>query len=205
MIGREVEATRALAAENAKTADSLRTALTDGAAADDRAALEAEVATAAAYARIAELTATGLDKAIAHHPAFVRRDSLRAHGAAAQTALAALQSAFSDSRRHLAASLDALKTGDGPATRAARQALTDAEGRRTVAETEAIAAVTAELSARASELLAGLQKSTEAAQFGTASAAFFRAIDTPRAVGDAGNSGAANPPTSRAAARPERR
>jgi hypothetical protein len=204
MIGREVEATRALAAENARAADSLRTALAAGAGPEDRAALEAEVATAAAYAKIAELTANNLDKVIAHHPAFVLRDSLRAHNAAGRAALAALESSYLGSRRELDASLNALRNGDGPAARAARQALSDAEGRRTVAESEAIAAVTAELSARASEIVASLQKSTEAAEFGIASAAFFRAIDTQRAVGDAGTSGGP-PAPARTAARPERR
>ena len=204
MIGRELEATRSLAAENARTADSLRTALASGASPEGRAALDAEVTTARAYAKIAELTASGLGKAIAHHPAFVLRDSLRAHGAAGQAALAALQSSYSGSRRDLDASLTALRNGDGPAARAARQALTDAEGRRTTAESEAIAAVSAELSARASELVASLQKNTEAAQFGIASAAFFRAIDTQRAVGSAGTGGTTVAPP-RTAARPERR
>jgi hypothetical protein len=204
MIGREIEATRALAAENSRTADSLRTALAANASPEEVTALEAEVATATAYAKIAELTASGLDKAIRHHPAFVLRDSLRAHGAAGQAALAALQSSYSGSRRDLDASLNALRTGDGPAARDARQALTDAEGRRTTAESEAIAAVSAELSARASELVASLQKNTEAAQFGIASAAFFRAIDTQRAVGDAGTGGG-TPTPARSAARPERR
>ena len=66
-------------------------------------------------------------------------------------------------------------------------------------EGEVIAAVSAELSARASEMMAGLQRSTEAAQFGTASAAFFRAIDGTRAVGGAGTVGATR------SAAPERR
>jgi outer membrane protein assembly factor BamD (BamD/ComL family) len=204
MIGREVEATRALAAENSRTADSLRTALAESASPEERAALDAEVATAASYAKIAELTASGLDRAITHHPAFVLRDSIRAHSAAGQATLVALQSSYSGSRRDLDASLNALRNGDGPAARAARQALTEAEGRRTVAESEAIAAVSAELSARASELVASLQKNTEAAQFGIASAAFFRAIDTQRAVGDAGRGGG-TPTPPRSAARPERR
>jgi len=53
----------------------------------------------------------------------------------------------------------------------------------------AVAAVNAELSARAGRLIADLQRNTEAAQFGVASAAFFRAIDETRAVGGAGSGG----------------
>jgi len=191
MIGREVEATKSLAAENAKTADSLRSALGASATPDDRAAIDAEVATAAAYARIAELTSSGLDKAIAHHPAFVRRDSLRAHNAAAKATLANLQSTWGGSRRDVDAALAALRGGDGPAVQAARKALADAEARRASAEGELIAAVTAELSARASEMVASLERNVEAAQFGIASAAFFRAIDGTRAVGTAGGPGGA--------------
>jgi hypothetical protein len=189
MLGREVEATRTLAAENARMADSLRAALAGSASAEDRAAIDAEVAAAAAYTRIADMASTGLDKAIANHPAFVMRDSVRAHGAHASALLAQLQGSYSGSRHDLDAALAALRGGDGPAARAARQALAEAEARRTTVEAEALAAVTAELSARATELIAGLQRSGEAAQFGVASAAFFRAIDATRAVGDAGSPG----------------
>jgi tetratricopeptide (TPR) repeat protein len=199
MLGQEIEATRSLAAENAKTADSLRTLLESRAGPEDKAALDAEVATAAAYARIAELAATGLDRAIAHHPTFVARDSLRAHDMAARSALATLQSAYSGSRTGVAAALTALRAGDSPDVQRARQALADAESRRASAESEAIAAVNAELSARAEELVASLQRSTEAAQFGVASAAFFRAIDGTRTVGGAGSVGASRVPA------PERR
>jgi tetratricopeptide (TPR) repeat protein len=199
LLGREIEATRTLAAENARAADSLRTALAAGAGPDDRAAIDAEVATAAAYTRIAEIAASGLDKAIARHPAFIARDSVRAHDAKAKAMLAELQSSYSGSRRSVDAALAALRGGDGPGVQRARQALTDAESRRSAAENEAIAAVTAELSARATEMVASLQRSTEAAQFGVASAAFFRAIDGTRAVGGAGTVGAVRLPA------PERR
>jgi tetratricopeptide (TPR) repeat protein len=190
-IGVEVQATRALATENARTADSLRTALAPIADADGRAAIDAEIATAAAYSRIAEMLAGGLDAAITRHPAFVLRDSVRAHDARTRAILADLQGSYSRSRADIAGALTALRGGDAPATRAARQALSDAEARRTTIEGEVIAAVTAELTARANEMVASLQRNTEAAQFGTASAAFFRAIDSTRAVGGTGAGGAA--------------
>jgi hypothetical protein len=194
MLGQEIEATRSLAAENAKTADSLRTLLASRVGPEDKAALDAEVATAAAYTRIAELAATGLDRAIAHHPTFVARDSLRAHDMAARSALATLRSAYSGSRTGIDAALTALRAGDSPDVQRARQALADAESRRTSAEGEAIAAVNAELSARAEEIVANLQRNAEAAQFGVASAAFFRAIDGTRAVGAAGSVGSTRVP-----------
>ena len=199
LLGKEIEATRSLAAENARIADSLRSALAGGAEAETRAAIDAEVATAASYARIVDLLTTGLDKAIANHPAFQLRDSLRAHGARAGAALAALQGSYGGSRRGIEDALAALRRGEGPGASAARKALADAEARRAAVEGEVIAAVTAELSARAGEMIAGLQNHTEAAQFGLASAAFFRAIDATRALGGGGSVGATRRPA------PERR
>lgn len=199
MLGREIETIRTLAAENARTADSLRVAFASGAGPEERQAIEAEVATAAAYARIADLATSGLDKAIAHHPTFAMRDSLRAHNAGAKAALAAVQASFAGSRRDVESTLAALRGGDGPRVQNARKALADAEARRTGVEGEVIAAVTAELSARAAEMMAGLQRNAEAAQFGIASAAFFRAIDGTRAIGGAGAVGSSRTPA------PERR
>jgi len=199
MLGREIEGTRSMAAENAKTADSLRAAVSSRGSAEDRAALDNEVATAAAYARLAEIAATGLDSAIAHHPTFVARNSLHMHGAGAATALAAMQSSYTASRRDVDAALSGLHAGDSPAVQRARQALADAESRRSAVESEAVAAVNTELSARAEKLVADLRRSTEAAQFGVASTAFFRAIDGTRAVGETGSSGSPRPPA------PERR
>jgi len=189
MLGREIEGTRSLAAENAKTADSLRTALASRGSAEDRAALDEEVATAAAYAKVAEIAAQGLDSAIAHHPVFVARNALRTRDVNTRAVLAAMQSSYAGSRRDVDAALGTLHSGDTPEVQRARQSLADAESRRSAAEGEAVAAVNAELSARAGRLIADLQRNTEVAQFGVASAAFFRAIDETRAVGGAGSGG----------------
>ena len=189
MLGREIEGTRSLAAENAKTADSLRTALASRGSAEDRAALDEEVATAAAYAKVAEIAAQGLDSAIAHHPVFVARNALRTRDVNTRAVLAAMQSSYAGSRRDVDAALGTLHSGDTPEVQRARQSLADAESRRSAAEGDAVAAVNAELSARAGRLIADLQRNTEAAQFGVASATFFRAIDEPRAAGGAGSAG----------------
>ena len=183
LLGREIDATRTLAAENARMADSLKTLLAAGAAPEDREALEAEVATATAYSRIADMASNGMTNAIAHHPTFVMRDSVRAHAARARSVLAELQNSYGSSRRDIASVLSLLRGGDAPATSAARKALADAEARRASIEGEVMAAVTAELSARAEELVTALQRDVEAAQFGVASATFFRAIDGTRTVG----------------------
>ena len=183
MLGREIDATRSLAAENARTADSLRAALASSGAPSDREALDAEVATAAAYSRIADVAARGLDSAIAHHPTFVSRNSLRENSLRARTLVTGVQGSYGSARRDVASALAALRSGDGPAVSAARRALADAEARRTTVEGEVIAAVTAELSARAGEMVAALKRDTEAASFGLASATFFRAIDATKSGG----------------------
>jgi hypothetical protein len=100
-----------------------------------------------------------------------------------------MQSSYAGSRRDVDAALGTLHSGDTPEVQRARQSLADAESRRSAAEGDAVAAVNAELSARAGRLIADLQRNTEAAQFGVASATFFRAIDEPRAAGGAGSAG----------------
>lgn len=190
LLTREIQATRELAAENARTADSLRSVLA-AATPEDREAIEAEATTAAAYLEIAQLADSGLGNAIARHPTFVMRDSVRARGERARALLAEIEGSYEGARRGVADALAALRGGDGPGARAARQALTDTETRRTAVEGELVAAVTAELSARADEMVATLQRDTEAAQFGTASAAFFQAIEGTRTVGRAAPAGRA--------------
>jgi hypothetical protein len=69
-----------------------------------------------------------------------------------------------------------------------------AQARRTAAENELVAAVSAELGARAGDLLTTLRHDMQAADFGMATASFFNAIDQgqPAArTGPNGTSGAA--------------
>ena len=69
-----------------------------------------------------------------------------------------------------------------------RSAQAAAQSRRSEAEAGLVAAVSTELSARATDLLALLQHDMQAAEFGTATAAFFNAIDQGRPAG-AGTTG----------------
>jgi len=73
-----------------------------------------------------------------------------------------------------------------------RGAIAQAESRRQSAEARLVATVDAELRARAAELMADLQRNTEAAEFGKASASFFQALDqSGKASGALGTTGAA--------------
>jgi hypothetical protein len=69
-----------------------------------------------------------------------------------------------------------------------RSAQAAAQSRRSEAEAGLVAAVSTELSARATDLLALLQHDMQAAEFGTATAAFFNAIDQGKPAG-AGTTG----------------
>jgi hypothetical protein len=155
-------------------------------------ALQAERTTAATYRRIADLIESGLDNAISHHPTFALRDSVRAHGERTATLLADAQNALASTQQLIASELTRLESGDPDAVRAQRSTLASAEASRATVEAQVISVVSAELNARASEMLAVLRRDTEAAQFGTASTAFFRSLDqggTPGRTGTSGTSG----------------
>jgi hypothetical protein len=74
-----------------------------------------------------------------------------------------------------------------------------AQARRTIAENDLVAAVSTELGARAGDLLATLRHDMQAADFGTATTAFFNAIDQGQPSGrpgPSGTSGTTNSPAS---------
>ena len=66
-----------------------------------------------------------------------------------------------------------------------------ADGKIEVAEAQLIAVVSSELNARATEMIAELRRDGEAAEFGSASASFFKALDagktTTSGTGSAGS------------------
>jgi hypothetical protein len=69
--------------------------------------------------------------------------------------------------------------------RAARASLAQAETERAAAEAQMVQLVDGELRTRAASLLAALQHDREAADYGSASAAFFRALELSGTAGDA--------------------
>ena len=203
MFQAQVAATRMLADENQHLLDSLRTAMASSLSANDRELLDTEASTAQIYRTMAEQISGGIDQAVAHHPVFTMRDSVRAHGEKSRLALTDARNALASAQTAIDAAITELRGSDGAA--AFRPALASAEAQRSAAESQLVAIVSKELDARATELIAGLKRDTEAAEFGSASASFFQALEaqgrTPNAptgtTGDA--SGMTGTPAARSA------
>ena len=191
MFEAQTSATQLLAQENVALIDSLRRSLQGAVGSPELELLETEAATARAYQSMATAVATSLDSLIARQPAFALSDSLRAKGER-------LESLIGDTRQTLAATAQAiadelarLQTTEPENVRTLRDVLARAEGEMSTAEGQLVALVERELSARATEMVASLRRDAEAATFGTASAAFFQALDaggSPVAPGATGTS-----------------
>jgi hypothetical protein len=106
--------------------------------------------------------------------------------------LADAQSRAANTQSLLAAEITRLEGPDTDRIRAMRASLAAAESRRNAAENAVVAVVDAELRARATEIIASLKRDTEAAEFGSASASFFQAIDAGQPSTTTGTSSSAN-------------
>ncbi|HEU4563754.1 MAG TPA: hypothetical protein VFS05_03855, partial [Gemmatimonadaceae bacterium] len=177
ILASEAEATRALAAENIARMDSIGATMRGIANPEDESVLQVERTTAARYQQLSETIAAGLDSAFAHHPVTVARDTVQARLARDEQLLAETQGGVVEANRILGEELARLQAGEPDRVRAGRATLARAEGQRTAEEGALVAAVDAELRARAGQLLAVLRRDTEAAEFGAASAAFFKAAE----------------------------
>ena len=185
----QVNTTRMLAQENATLIDSLRSELGAVAGENDRRIMDLEANTARTYAALADLLNGGIDRAIGNHPVFARRDSVRSRADSSRAALAQARQALTDAQVLVASEITRVEGTDLAAPY--RSALAAAEQRRTTAESELVATVARELDARATELLADLRRDVEAAEFGSASASFFEALEAGRTTGAGGTTGAA--------------
>jgi hypothetical protein len=121
-------------------------------------------------------------------PLFLLRDSVRTRLTKVRQDLAESRRAIDDADRLFAAAQTGQLTDTSASLTQLRSAQAAAQSRRSEAEAGWIAAVSTELSARATDLLALLQHDMQAAEFGTATAAFFNAIDQGRPAG-AGTTG----------------
>lgn len=202
MLQAQVSTTRMLANENLAALDSVRRGLTGGLAPEDEQLLQAERNTAQLYAETAALIEQGLAGAIGRHPAFALRDSVRMRGDSVGRLLASARGAVDSTRAVIQAELARLEGGDTDRMRQLRQVLAGAETRRGSAEQAVVAVVDRELSARAGELLAGLRRDTEAAEFGQASTSFFQALDADRRTQGARRTGSSEPPVAAAGTTP---
>ena len=168
--------TRRMAARNRAMIDSARRSFAGSGSAGDRETLDTEEQTAAIFDQLAALVQGGLDTLIARHPVFALADSLGARVQAADALHAEVGSVLAADSAVAGQALAALRARESGRTTAARAALAAAESRRAAAEREMVALLDADLHARAVALAGELQRDKEAAEYGSANAAFFRAI-----------------------------
>src|SRR2546423_1074061 len=148
---------------------------------------------------VESLVAARTDSLLNALPLFLLRDSVRIRLTQVRKDLADSRAAIQDADRLFAAAQTGQLTDTSASLTQLRSAQASAMERRTQAEAGLIAAVSSELTARATDLLALLQHDMQAAEFGTATAAFFNAIDqgrpagtTTRTQGSSGGGAAAN-------------
>ena len=198
----QIAATRQIAAENARLLDSTKASLGANAKGPEIDALDMEQRTAGIYSAIADDIERGLEAALDHHPAFVLRDSLVARIAHAHALHDTTAAVLSDDSLVVANELATQRGKESNAVLAMRTEVAGATTQRAAAEGALVALVDEELRARASGLVAQLSHDREAADYATASAAFFKAMDasatapggaTPAAAGTAPG-GASTPP-----------
>ena len=173
----QITATRAVAAENIRLLDSTKTSLGANAKGPEMDALTMEQQTAGVYSAIADDIERGLEAALDHHPAFVLRDSLVARLAHAHALHDTTAMVLSDDSLLVTNELAAQRGKESNAVIAMRTVVGTATSQRAAAEGALVALVEEELRARAGGLVAQLSHDREAADYATASAAFFRAMD----------------------------
>lgn len=197
----QINTTRMLANENKSVIDSARVALAGAQGTPEYELFAIEAQTAQAYLAFADIIEQGIGTAVGHHPAFAKRDSLNARSQQLGTLLADTRTALGNAQQAVAAEITRLESGSDRLA-GLQSRLSAAEARRTAAENAVVAVVHAELRARANEMIAGLRRDREAAEFGSASASFFQALDSAgqgSATGASSSSASAPPSASRRA------
>jgi TolA-binding protein len=129
------------------------------------------------------LVAARTDSLLNALPLFLLRDSVRNRLTRVRNDLAASKAAIDDADRLFASAQTGQLTDTSASLTQLRTAESAAQSRRAQAEAALITAVSTELRARAADLLALLQHDQQAAEFGTATAAFFNAIDQGQPAG----------------------
>ena len=132
---------------------------------------------------VESLVAARTDSMLNALPLFLLRDSVRTRLAKVRQELADSRTQIDEADRLFAAAQTGQLTDTSATLNQLRTAHEAALSRRGQAEAGLIAAVSTEISARASDLLALLQHDMQAAEFGTATSAFFNAIDQGRPAG----------------------
>lgn len=202
MFAAQLELTRMLATENQRMVDSVRTNLSSALVTDEARALEYESATAQTYQRIANILEGQIEGAIARHPAFALRDSASRRAEAIAALVEDARNALAMARQAIDDELARLRAGGSERLIALRGQLAAAEQRRSAAESQLVSVVSAELDARASELMATLERGSEAAEFGAATASFFQVLEAQRAAAGTSDGASSTSPAPSAAPAP---
>ena len=174
---RRIAETQRMAAENRSMIDSVRRSLDGSRVASDAETLDMEAQTAASFDQLASLVQGGLDTLVNRHPVFAMADSIGASLRAADALHDEVRSVLVADSAVAGQALAGLRAKESQRTTAARSALAAAERERDAAERDLVALLDADLHTRAVELAGELQRDREAAEYGSANAAFFRAIE----------------------------
>ena len=194
-LRKQITATREVAAENVRLLDSTKASLGENAKGPEIDALTMEQQTARVYSAIADDVERGLEAALDHHPAFVLRDSLVARLVHAHALHDTTAAVLRDDSLVVANELGVQRGKESNAVIAMRAEVGTATSQRAAAEGALVALVDEELRARATGLVAQLSHDREAADYATASAAFFRAMDaSATAPGGAATVGSSTAP-----------
>ncbi len=169
--------TQRMAAENRAMIDSVRSSLGGSGVRTDDETLDLEAETAGDFGQLASLVRSGLDTLIDRHPVFAMADSITVRLRSADSLHAAVRSVLAADSVVAAQALAGLRAKESGRTTSARAALAVAERERAAAESELVALLDSDLRARAVALAGQLQRDREAAEYGSANAAFFRAIE----------------------------
>ncbi len=178
LFAAQVSLTREMATDNSTALDSARRAAQPSASPEDVATLDREAQIVGAYQRVADTVEQGLARAMAHHPAFALRDTIRLREqrvrllvdetrAAIVSGTAALDTALARARAIVA---------DSTAPTPARAALASALARRQGAVAMLTAAVERDLRARGVGLAAEIERVGQAAAYAMANARFLRYV-----------------------------
>jgi hypothetical protein len=184
----QAAATSRAATDNLARLDSVRASLGSAVNPVESDVLATEAQTAATYRRLAEMVTRGADSAIGRHPAFALNDSITVRLARAKALSEQGQQLLVANGALVAAELARLAATESDRTRGARQELSAAEQGRAIAELQMFSLLDGELRARATQMVNALKASREAADYGSANAAFFLVIDaksgaTPNGTG----------------------
>jgi TolA-binding protein len=188
----QLEGTRRLAADNVRLLDSVRQVVRIAGTPADLETLDREAATAAEYSRVADVIERGLPGAIASHPAFALRDTVRLRGERTRQLIVQAQRAVTTGEAAVDDQIARVSQGD--TAREARQALAVATALQDQAAASLTVAVEHDLGARGAVLADEARRDAEAAEFGAAAAAFFKQIAFDATSASAGSARQADRP-----------